>query len=111
MAMDGYSLSDIKAVTDGGMDGGFGGSWMWIIVLFLFIFGRNGFGFGGGAGEALTQAELQRGFDNNTIVNKLDGISNGLCDGFYAQNTTMLQGFNGVGSQIANLGYQTQQCC
>lgn len=46
----------------------------------------------------------------------------GLCDGFYAQNTTMLQGFNGIqrdmcqgfstlNSGITNLGYQMQNCC
>lgn len=26
-------------------------------------------------------------------------------------NSGMLQGFNGIGAQISNLGYQTQQCC
>ena len=65
--------------------------WIWAFS----AFGGNGFGFGN-RDAALTQAELQRGFDTNTIVNKLDGLSNGLCDGFYAMNTTALQGFNGV---------------
>jgi hypothetical protein len=52
----------------------------------------------------------------------MDGINNGLCDGFYAQNTNMLngfagvqqtlcQGFSGIDRSIANLGYQQAQCC
>ena len=35
-------------------------------------------------------------FDTNTVVQKLDGITNGLSDGFYAVNTGMLGGFNGI---------------
>ena len=29
-----------------------------------------------------TQADIQRGFDTQAVISKLDGISNGLCDGF-----------------------------
>lgn len=97
-----------------GRDGMFGGdgSFMWIIFLFFLIgWGGNGFGGNGALGAYATQADLQRGFDTNTIINKLDGITNGLSDGFYAVNTGMLQGFNGIGSSIANLGYQIQTCC
>ena len=101
-----YSLSDIRAATEG-MDGQ--GSWFWIIVLFLFMFGANGGGAFGGQG--LTRAEMTEGFNNQSVLNKLDGLSNGLCDGFYAQNTTMLQGFNGVGNQIAENRFAAQQCC
>ena len=118
--MENYSLSDIAAVTDGkhnydGMDGG----WFWIVVLFLFMFG---FGRNGVADGALTRAELADGFNFQDINGQLRGITNGICDGFYAQNTTMLQGFNGlqsglcqsfagVNAGIANLGYQMQNCC
>lgn len=98
----------------GGGDG-FMNSWVWVFFLFfLLAWGGNGnglFGNRNALGDYATQSDIQRGFNTNTIINKLDGISNGLCDGFYAQNTTMLQGFNGIGSAIANLGYQTQQCC
>ena len=109
MGMDNYSLSDIKAVTDREDEFG-GGSWFWIVVLFLFMFGNNGGLFGGGNG-ALTRAEMTEGFNNQSVLNKLDGISNGLCDGFYAQNTTMLQGFNAVNSGIAESRFAAQQCC
>lgn len=106
-----YSLSDIAAVTDGKYNDGFGcggGSW-WIILLFLFIMGGNGFGWGGNQG--LTQAQMQQGFDTQEITRKLDGISYGLSDGFYAQNTTMLNGFAGVTSAVEQARFDAQQCC
>ena len=92
--MDNYSLSDIRAAT-GGEDGfGYGNGAWWIIILFLFVFMGGGWnGFGNRDGGALTRAEMQQGFDTQEITRKLDGINYGLCDGFYAQNTTMLNGF------------------
>ena len=32
-----------------------------------------------------------------------------MCDGFYAQNTALMNGFHGIDNAICNLGYQTQQ--
>lgn len=113
------SLSDIAAVTGGTRDNGFlGGEGIWAIIVFAMIFGWGGFGRGnngwdnngGGSGSAAyTDAAVQRGFDTQTVVSKLDGITNGLCDGFYAQNTAIMNGFHGVDNAICNLGYQTQQ--
>lgn len=102
-----YSLSDIRAATDG-MDGQ--GSWFWIVVLFLFMLG-SGNGLFNGGGSALTRAEMTDGFNNQSVLRKLDGITQGLCDGFYAVNTGMLNGFNTVGSQIAESRFAAQQCC
>ena len=59
--------------------------------------------------SAVTQADLQRGFDTQAIVGKLDGINNGLCDGFYAMNTGMLQGFNGVQQGLNGVTNAMQQ--
>lgn len=124
MNTSGLTAGDLALLRDN--DGMFGGNGVWpIFLFFLLAWGGNGLGFGGrnGVGEAVaTNADIQRGFDTNTIINKLDGLSNGLCDGFYSQNTTMLQGFNGLNTAIkdsaystqtgiANLGYQMQQCC
>ena len=99
-----YSLADIAAATgNGNTNGGNGmwgdGSWLWILVIFALLgWGGNGFGgFGGyGAGNGGVSGEIQRGFDTSTIIGKLDGINYGLCDGFYAQNTNMLNGFASV---------------
>lgn len=94
---------------NGGMWGGEWGSW---ILLFL-LFGMFGRGWGGWGNESsccapASCADLQRGFDNQSVMNKLNGLENGLCDGFYAQNTNILNGFHGVDNAVCQLGYQTQ---
>lgn len=99
------------------------GMWfMWIIVIFALMGGwGNGFG-NRGLNEALTRSDLQAGFDNQSVQRGIAGIQNSLCDGFYAQNTTMLNGFNGVqrdlmangyqlGNQIAENRFAAQDCC
>lgn len=130
--MEKYSLTDIATavgsrswggypvmVGNNGFGNGFGGDWAALLV-FLLIFGAAGNGWGGGFGGGfgggwangvLTRAEMFDGFNNQNVMRKLDGITQGLCDGFYAQNTTMLQGFNTVGSQIAENRFAAQQCC
>ena len=111
--MDNYSLSDIRAATGADENGwGGGGAW-WIIILFLFMFGMGGGGWGWGnrGNDALTRAEMQQGFDTQEITRKLDGLSYGMCDGFYAQNTTMLNGFAGVTSAVRDAQFAAQQCC
>lgn len=105
----------IIAMIFGGGGFGFGGGWgggLGMMEMFLpFMFGGfNGFGGWGGNGNSnAIQADIQRGFDTQSIIGKLDGINNGLCDGFYAVNTSLLNGFHGVDNAICNLGYQTQQ--
>lgn len=102
-----------------GNNGMWGNEWIWVIILLLFGWGRNGYGgsYGGGVGENYVLAT-----DFANIERKIDGVNNGLCDGFYAQNTNMLngfagvqqtlcQGFSGVDRSIADLGYQQAQCC
>ena len=54
---------------------------------------------------------MQQGFDTQEITRKLDGINYGICDGFYAQNTTMLNGFAGVTSAVRDAQFAAQQCC
>ena len=115
---NGYSLSDIAAVTGSGNNGngmwGGDGAWWVIILLILFAGGWNGNGFGGGNGAAGTEGTITRtaihdGFTTNGIENGIRGIQQGLCDGFYAMNTGMLNGFNGVNNAICDAGYATQQ--
>ena len=109
--MENYSLSDIRAATDHERDEGFGGGAWWIIILFLFMFGMGGLGGFGGQNGALTRAEMQQGFDTAEVTRKLDGLSYGLSDGFYAQNTTLLNGFAGVTAAVENPRFAAQQCC
>ena len=96
----GYSLSDIAAVTDannGRNNGWFGDCSWWIIILFLFCF--NGWGFGGNGNwmnGTTTREEVAYGFDMNNLENGIRSIQNGLCDGFYNMNTSLLTGFNSL---------------
>ena len=117
----GYSLSDIAAVNGNNNRGGFGDDYWWIILLFLFGFGSNGWGNGNGGG-ATTREEIAYGFDMNGLENGVRGIQQGLCDGFYAMNTGLLNGFANVAQDINNsanminagltsLGTQMAQCC
>lgn len=81
----------------------------WIALIFLAaIFGGGGFGWGGGGG-ANVFGEVQRGFDTTGINNRLNGLENGLCDGFYAQNTNLLNGFAGVSREIASCCCETNR--
>ena len=113
---EGYSLSDIAAVTEKESDGFMGNGAWWIIILFLFMF-SNGNIFGNGGG-ALTRNEL----DFTNLDSSIRGVQQGLADGFYAVNTGMLNGFNGIqrdlcmgfngiNSAITNTGYQMKDCC
>lgn len=100
--------------------GGFVGDW-WGIIVLLLIFGAfngNGFGFGGFGGNG-GYSEVQRGFDQNAVINKLDGLTYGLSDSTYALtgalNTgfngvqqTLCQGFNGISREIADCCCATQ---
>ena len=100
---NGYSLSDIAVATRGDNGGLFGGNNAGIeLILFLLLFcGIGGGGFWGNRGLE-TQTAITNGFDMNSLQNGIRGIQNGLCDGFYAQNTTMLQGFNTLNNLVNN---------
>lgn len=96
-----------------------------IILAIIFGWGRNGFGGNNGGDSSgmgalpyvmaagtqggLTRADLQSEFGFNGLENSVRGVQTGLCDGFYALNTSILNGFHGVDNAVCNLGYQTQQ--
>lgn len=118
-----------------GNNGGFGwggdGAWF-LIILFLFAFcGWGNGGFGGGYGNGVngagfqgyaTRADINESFAINNLQSGINAIQQGICDASYALNNAiqqgfantnmgMMQGFNGVQSQICNLGAQLAQCC
>lgn len=102
------SLSDIAAVTGNRNDGGWGdGNGWWVLIILFAIFGGWGGntgwgnnGNGGYAATAATQADIQRGFDTSAVTNKLNGLENGLCDGFYSMNTAVMSGTNTLQNAI-----------
>lgn len=114
---NGYSLADIAAATagNGGFGNGWGGDGWWIILFILALGGGWGNGWGNGGGNNGTTAvvgrEVSYGFDMNNLENGIRGIQNGLCDGFYAMNTglmettaqlqsTLAQGFGGLNTAM-----------
>lgn len=119
---NGVSLADIAAVTNrnngNGMNGwGDMGAW-WVLIILFALFGGDGM-FGGGMfgnrGSSATtnaiDASLQRGFDTQSIISKLDGISNGICSLGYDQLAQM----NNINQNVSTTGFglmsQLQQCC
>ena len=100
---NGYSLSDIAAVSGNNNDGFWGGdgAW-WIIILFLFCFNGgwgNGWGNGfGGNGTAasttLATSDIVRdAIDTNSIKTGQVDLAGQMANGFYNINTGMLNGF------------------
>ena len=63
-----------------GNDGMFGGNWMWFLLVWMAMFGwgGNGFGFGGNNGYS----DVQRGFDQNSVMTGIQNIQNTLGNGF-----------------------------
>lgn len=108
------------ANTGNGGGFGWGGESVWMIVLFLIfaIFGWGGNGWGGNGNNGAADnyvlasdfATLQRQIDSaaSTIERKGDITQQGICDGFYAVNTTLLNGFAGVNQNMSN-GFQTAE--
>lgn len=131
------SLADIAAVTDNNRNNGdFGGANGWWVLIILFaIFGGwggnfGGYGNGGGAyTAAVTNADLQRGFDTQSILSSLRGVEQGLCSLGYDQlaqfnnvnMTTMQTGWNlssavrdasvESSNNFAALSRQLSECC
>lgn len=118
----GMSLADIAAVVrnNGNGDGfGNGGGW-WILVL-LWAMGGNGWfgnrdnqnggncgGCGSNGGGSVTYqvgADVQRGFDTSSIIQKLDGLNSGLCSLGYDQLAQM----NGISSTVQQTGFNIIQ--
>ena len=122
MENGGLSIADALALGKNNEDGFLQGNGILIILFFLIFFSGGWNGGWNNGGSALTQAELQRGFDTNGIMNKLNSLGNGICDSTYALNNSikdnsaalqmgLTNGFNNVNRGITNLGYQMQNCC
>ena len=89
------------------------GNAMWnnpfIYLVWLAVLGRGGIFGGNTAGDpavqgAITRSDLFEGFNNQDVNGQLRGITNGLCDGFYAINNSLKDGFYGTQANI-------KDCC
>lgn len=120
----GFTMPVAPAYSNGG--GFFGGdgfaSIIWVVVILaLFGWGGNGFGFGGNSNlnSALTRGELCQDMNFQDLENGVRGIQQSLSDGFALQNTSFVDRFDNLSTQIAtgfdavnlaiiNDGYQTR---
>lgn len=131
---EGYAIGrDSGNGGNGNNNDNWGNSAWWIIILLIFGyggfgrgFGNNGYGNGpnGGGSDVMDGYILTSDFAN--IERKLDGVNNGICDGFYSVNTafgnlnntiaqntasiqqTLTQGFGGVNQALTSQGYETR---
>lgn len=118
------SAADIMAMTKGDNS-----DWMnnpFIYLVWLALLGGNG-SILGNRGDAavqgaITRSDLFEGFNTQEINSQLRGITNGLCDGFYAVNSSLKDGFYGnqaavkdgfyaTQAGITELGYGMKDCC
>ena len=121
--MRGDGIVPVMDVGTNNGNSGFGnGDWSaWIIIFLIFALGGwgNNNGFGGNRGNgsvadnyilasdfATIQRQLSDGFGDLTAQSRY--IQNGLCDGFYAMNTSLLNGFAGTNNAIMTNGYETR---
>ena len=72
--MDSTPMYMPVAPANGGGFGDFGGNGWWIILLFLFAGGFGGFGGYGNNAAGFVNADVQRGFDQNAVMNGMTGI-------------------------------------
>ena len=110
------SVADIAAVTGAQNcrnNDGWGNDW-WAIIIILALFGgfgnRGGLfggnsGYGCGSCAPATCADLQAGFNNQAVTNKLNGLENGLCSLGYDQLVQM----NGITNTIQQGNFALQQ--
>lgn len=128
MGTEGLSAGDILALTKEN-DNSMNNAWNnpFIYLVWLALLGGDGGLFGRRNNDAvvqgaLTRSDLFEGFNNQDVNSQLRGITNGICDGFYAINSGMKDGFYGnqaavkdgfysTQSAIADSRYAMQDCC
>lgn len=111
---EGLSAGDILALTKNNE----GDMWNnpFIYLVWLAVLGGGGLFGGRGAGDAavqgaITRSDLFEGFNNQDVNGQLRGITNGICDGFYAVNSGLKDGFYGIQGALAENRFASQQCC
>ena len=109
---EGLTASDVLALTRNNNE-----NEMWnnpfIYLVWLAVLGGGGL-FGNRNGElqgAITRSDLFEGFNNQDVNGQLRGITNGICDGFYAVNSGMKDGFYGIQGALAENRFAQQSCC
>lgn len=93
-----------------GMFGGMGGWWL-IIILAMMGWG-NGFGGGfNGNGNGFLGADIQRGFDQQNVMNGITGIQTTLANGFAGVESSANSRQMADMQQFFNMQTAFQNCC
>ncbi len=98
--MDNVSTADLLAMRDGNGTDGFGGGnggFIWVVLLFFLFFMRGGNSFNGNDQDAVSY-EILSNQHFNALSAQVNNISDGLCQGFYALNNSVM----GEGRAIQN---------
>lgn len=122
MMNEGLSAGDILALTRD--NDGMGNAWNnpFIYLVWLALLGGGGLWGNrrddGALQSSLTRSDLFEGFNNQDVNSQLRGITNGICDGFYAINSglkdnqgSMKDGFYGIQGALAENRFTQQNCC
>lgn len=121
----GLSAADVAAVVGNNGYGNngygmYGMEYMWWIII-LFLFNNNGWGNNGNSTAIPyminnSQNDVQRGFDQQSLMTAIQGVGTNVSNGFSDQavsqcnqTTTMLTNLNNLGSQINNGNYNLGQ--
>ena len=99
---EGLSAGDILALTKNNENDMWNNPFIYLVWLAVLGGGNGLFGNRGDAAVqgAITRSDLFEGFNNQDVNGQLRGITNGICDGFYATR----QG-------ISELGFGMKDCC
>ena len=110
---EGLSAGDILALTKNNENGMWDNPFIYLVWLAVLGGGNGLFGNRGDAAlqGAVTRSDLFEGFNNQEVNGQLRGITNGICDGFYAVNSGMKDGFYGIQGALAENRFAAQNCC
>ena len=110
---EGLSAGDILALTKNNENGMWDNPFIYLVWLAVLGGGNGLFGNRGDAAVqgAITRSDLFEGFNNQDVNGQLRGITNGICDGFYAINSGLKDGFYGIQGALAENRFAQQGCC
>ena len=121
---EGLSAGDILALTKNNENAMWDNPFIYLVWLAVLGGGNGLFGNRSDAAVqgAITRSDLFEGFNNQDVNGQLRGITNGLCDGFYAINSGLKDGFYGtqvglkdgfygIQGALAENRFAQQNCC
>lgn len=117
---EGLSAADVAAVTGNGGFGSFGGDGAWLILILLLFAAFNGNGWGGNGGNNFVpyNADLQRGFDQQSVMGGIGGIQGTLaamttqnCSDAYNTLLGIQNAQNSLNQSMNSIAMAQQNCC